>query len=282
MTAAAAALHLTPSAVSQQLRVLSRALGVPLTERDGRRVRLTAQAALVLRETEAIDAQLERVRAELAAFAEGRAGAVSIGTFASAVQPIVIAALRSLKRERPNLEVSITEVEAPLGFLALERGEVDVLITVEYAGGPTRTDSRFERVGLVRDPLLAVLPNTHPLARKQGPVRLQDLADDRWVIGTVGHPCVDATTAAQSLAGFTANVVHRTDDWPTTAAIVAGCGAVALIPKLALRTVPRRGFVVRDLAQPTARNIYAATRAGSASAPHIAAALSALVGAAAK
>lgn len=43
----AAALHLTPSAVSQQLSALSRELGVPLIERQGRGVRLTGQARLV-------------------------------------------------------------------------------------------------------------------------------------------------------------------------------------------------------------------------------------------
>ena len=88
VTATAGALHLSPSAVSQQLRALSRALGVPLTERDGRRVRLTPQAALVLQHAQAIGAQIERVKADLAAFDDGRAGTVMIGCFASVVQPV--------------------------------------------------------------------------------------------------------------------------------------------------------------------------------------------------
>jgi DNA-binding transcriptional LysR family regulator len=41
VTAAAAVLHLTPSAVSQQLAALGRTMGVPVTERVGRGVRLT-------------------------------------------------------------------------------------------------------------------------------------------------------------------------------------------------------------------------------------------------
>jgi DNA-binding transcriptional LysR family regulator len=95
-------------------------------------------------------------------------------------------------------------------------------------------------------------------------------------MGTVGHPCVDVTIAAQSAAGFTATVIHRTDDWAATAAIVACGEAIALIPKLALMSIPRRGFTMRELAQPTARSIYAATRSGSTHAPHVAAVLSAL------
>ena len=39
--AVADALRVTPSAVSQQLQLLQRSVGVPLTQRDGRRLRLT-------------------------------------------------------------------------------------------------------------------------------------------------------------------------------------------------------------------------------------------------
>ena len=276
VTATAAALHLTPSAVSQQLRALSRTLGVPLTERDGRRVRLTPQAALVLQHAEAIGAQIECVRADLAAFDDGKAGTVAIASFASVVQPLIVPALKALARRRPHLEVAVTELEAPTGFAALDRGAVDVLITVDHVDGPTRDDPHYERVDLVHDPLVAVVPNDHRLASNRTPLPLRELAGERWVMGTVGHPCVDATIAAQSAAGFTANVVHRTDDWAATAAIVACGEAVALIPKLALLSIPRRGFATRELAQPTARSIYAATRSGSAHAPHIAAVLAAL------
>jgi DNA-binding transcriptional LysR family regulator len=276
VTATAAALHLSPSAVSQQLRTLSRALGVPLTERDGRRLRLTPQAALVLQHAQAIGAQIERVKADLAAFNDGRAGTVTIGSFASVVQPLVIPALKALAGQRPQLEVAVTELEAPAAFAALDRGTIDVLITVDYVAGPTHGNPHYQRVDLIHDPLVIVVPNDHRLASSRRPLRLRQLAGERWVMGTVGHPCVDITIAAQSAAGFTANVIHRTDDWAATAAIVACGEAIALIPKLALMSIPRRGFTTRELAQPTARSIYAATRSGSTHAPHVAAVLSAL------
>ena len=64
VTAAAAALYLTPSAVSQQIRLLSRDLGVELLERVGRGVRLTPSARVLLGHADRIYADWERVLTE--------------------------------------------------------------------------------------------------------------------------------------------------------------------------------------------------------------------------
>src|SRR6188472_4707633 len=67
LAAAADALHLTPSAVSQQLSALERELGRGLLEPSGRSVRLTPAAHVLLGHTDALFAQLERLEGDLAA-----------------------------------------------------------------------------------------------------------------------------------------------------------------------------------------------------------------------
>ncbi|MCZ0972434.1 LysR family transcriptional regulator [Streptomyces albulus] len=79
VTATAEALHMTPSAVSQQLTGLAKSLGVTLLEAHGRRVRLTGAAQLVLRHAEAVFAQLERADADLLGYLQGEAGTVRVG-----------------------------------------------------------------------------------------------------------------------------------------------------------------------------------------------------------
>jgi len=101
--ATANALSLTPSAISQQIACLSRELGVPLLTPHGRGVRLTPQAQLLLEHAAAVDAQLERARADLAAFDEGTVGRVAVGAFATAISGLVAPALARLRRERPRL-----------------------------------------------------------------------------------------------------------------------------------------------------------------------------------
>jgi DNA-binding transcriptional LysR family regulator len=275
VTAAAAAVHLTPSAVSQQLRALSQSLGVPLTERNGRRVRLTPQALLVLRHAEEIAAQFERVQADLAAFRAGAAGRVAIASFASAIEPLVVPMLRQLAKERPQLEPTVVEAEPPDAFRSLDNGTLDILITVDYSDGPTHGDPRYHRVDLLRDPLVALLPKSHPLAGRQK-VRVGELARDAWVMGNAGHPCVDVTIAAQATAGFTATVSHRANDWLAAAALVAGGLGIAFVPRLAMRNIATKRLSVAAIAPPIARNIYAAVRNGSENSPHIATVLDAL------
>ncbi|MCG7529496.1 LysR family transcriptional regulator, partial [Streptomyces sp. OfavH-34-F] len=110
VTATADALLMTPSAVSQQLSNLAKQLGVPLLEAQGRRVRLTDAAHLVLRHAEAVFAQLERADAELTGYLRGEAGEVRVAAFATAVPALVVPAVQRLRAAgRPGPDVRVRE-----------------------------------------------------------------------------------------------------------------------------------------------------------------------------
>jgi DNA-binding transcriptional LysR family regulator len=275
--ATAGALNLTPSAVSQQIAALGREAGVPLLAPQGRGVRLTPQALLLLDHASAIEAQLERARADLAAFRQGDAGQVSLGAFATAITGIVAPALARLRRARPGLRLTVLETEAPECFTRLDAGTLDLVITVDHRSGPSRADPRYSRLDLLDDPLRALLPADHPLARGAA-VRLEDLAGEPWIVGAMRGPCQEVGLAACSAAGFTPDIRHHANDWAAVAALVAaGCG-VALVPLLASGGAPLPGTALRPLAggQQPSRHIYAAIRAGSERHPCLAPVLDAL------
>lgn len=278
--ATAAALHLTPSAISQQISALSRDIGVPLLAPQGRRVRLTPQAELLLEHAAAIDAQLERARADLAAYEAGNVGRVALGAFASAITGLVAPAVERLRRERPRVRVAIREVGAEC-FPLLDRGELDLVITVDHRGGPPRGDHRYARRELLDDHLLVALPQEHPLASRAG-VDLFALAGEPWIVGGTAGPCQDAGLAACAAAGFTPEVAHGVDDWGALLRLVAaGCG-VGLVPELAVGAAPPAGVVLRPPAGPhrPCRHLYAAVRAGAERSPCIEPVLAALEAAA--
>lgn len=272
VAATASALHLTPSAVSQQLATLARELGVPLLERRGRGVRLTGQARLLLEHAGAVHAQLERARADLAAWDQGERGFVTIGGFATAITGLVAPAMRALAVARPGVRLTVMESEPPDVFTRLDAGDLDVAIAVDHRLGPARNDRRYSRVDLLADPLDAVLPVDHPAANPAG-VQLTDLAGDPWIGGSPGDFCTEVILALCATAGFSPVVRHYSRDWDAIAALIAAGAGVALVPRLA-QPLRAEGLVVCPvLGHRAIRSIFVAVRAGAEHDPVLSAVL---------
>ncbi|WBO66329.1 LysR family transcriptional regulator [Streptomyces camelliae] len=258
VTATAEALHMTPSAVSQQLTNLARQLGVPLLEARGRRVRLTDAARLVLTHTEPLFEQLERAEAALAAYTEGEAGEVRVGAFSTSVPALVVPAVRALREAHPGVTVRVREAEAAEAYDLLTAGDVDVALSLA-ASAPSAADPRFTQVPLLADPLDVALPPGHPLARTPA-LSLTDLAAEPWIFGGSG-PWSDITRRACESAGFSPHQGHSASGWTAILAMVEAGMGVALVPRMAAGR--RAGVVLRDLgADGPVRHVTAAVRRG--------------------
>ncbi|WP_432020533.1 LysR family transcriptional regulator [Streptomyces sp. 1222.5] len=261
VTATAEALHMTPSAVSQQLTNLARQLGVPLLEAQGRRVRLTDAARLVLSHAEAVFEQLERADAALAAYARGDAGEVRVGAFPTAVPALVVPAVRALRASHPRISVRVREAEAAEACELLAAGEVDLALSLA-AEAPSAADPRFTRVPLLTDPLDVALPAGHPLARA-GRLRLPDLAAEPWIFGGSG-PWSDITRRACEAAGFSPHQGHSASGWTAILAMVEAGMGVALVPRMAAGR--RADVVLRELGPDRpVRHVVGAVRKGAES-----------------
>ncbi|MBP0934318.1 LysR family transcriptional regulator [Streptomyces goshikiensis] len=272
VTATAEALHLTPSAVSQQLTNLARQLGVPLLEAQGRRVRLTDAAHLVLRHAEAVFAQLERADAEIAGYLAGEAGEVRVGAFSTAVPALVVPAAAALRLTHPGVEIRVRETEAAESYELLSAGAVDLALSLA-AHAPSARDPRFTRIPLLADPLDVALPPEHPLARSPR-LRLADLSGEPWIYGGSG-PWSQITLSACEAAGFVPEQAHSAAGWSAILALVEAGMGVALIPRMAAGRAT--GVAVRDLGRDRpVRHVIAATRRGADAAPAVARVLDAL------
>ncbi|MFC3577693.1 LysR family transcriptional regulator [Streptomyces yaanensis] len=259
----AEALHLTPSAVSQQIAALAREAGVPLTERDGRGVRLTGQARVLLAHADLIAAQLERARADLAAYGDGGRGSVTIGCFSSAILGLLPGALRALGERLPHVRVDVVEAEPPDLFTALDAGQVDVAVAVDFAAAPPHTDGRYRRVDLLTDVLDIAVPADHRLAGRDR-VPLRELATDPWIVGDARSCCGAVARSVCAAAGFTPDIRHAVNDWGALAALVEAGQGVALVPRLVQPLYAhRRLALLTTEGTPPSRNVFAAVRTGS-------------------
>jgi molybdate transport repressor ModE-like protein len=275
VAAAAQALHLTPSAVSQQLAALEREVGQTIVERRGRGLVLTGAGEVLLEHAHALFAQLERAEADVAAHARGELGTVVIGAFPTALRSIAAPAARTLASAHPRLRLELRDVESPHCFAALADESIDVAISMESASAPALDDPRYQRRPLLDDPLDAVLPAEHALAARAA-LALDALAGETWVGPSPGTSCHEVTLAACAAAGFTPRFVHRTNDFTALMTFVAAGLGVTLVPRLAQGHVPDGAVVVPLRGTAPARRVFAATRRGSDARPTIAAVLDAL------
>jgi DNA-binding transcriptional LysR family regulator len=276
IAAAAEALFMSPSAVSQQMAVLEREAGVPLLERSGRGVRLTDAGRQLTRNTEHVLAALEQAEADLAVASQGIVGHVRVSAFPTAARSVLVPALVLLRDRHPNLRISMIDLEPEESIPALKARDLDVVLTYEWDLLPRVDDPGIEREELFTEPVFLILPCDHPAATRQGPLTMAEFANEEWIVGRDSTSMLDLVKAAARKAGFEPQTdFHSMDFGVIIAAVSAGLG-VALGPALAL-VGDMSHVVVRDLADlELNRSIWAATRRGSGHNPGIAAVLAAL------
>ena len=229
VTAAAAVLHLTPSAVSQQVAALSRELGVPLTERVGRGVRLTLAGEPLADAAVDVAVAVERARSACAAFSRRPVGTVRVSAFQSAAQLLLPELLtRVATWDGVHLECSDEDV-AQADFPALT-DRVDVVVAHRPDEGPGWQDTGLRVVPLFREPLDVAVPVGHRLAG-QGEVRPEDLVDEDWITVKVGFPIAPALDAVASRSGAAPRVVHRINDFNVIETLVAAGHGISLLPR---------------------------------------------------
>lgn len=270
IAAAAEALFMTPSAVSQQMAVLEREAGVPLLERSGRGVRLTVAGERLARNTEHVLAALEHAEADLVDASKGIVGHVRVSAFPSAARRILIPALVDLRDAHPNLQLSMIDLEPEEAMPALKARDLDVVLTYEWSLLPTLEDPGIERERLFTERVYLALPVGHPVAGQGGPVSMSVLADEEWIVGRDTTSMLEFVQAAARHRGFEPRTdFHSMDIDVILAAVTAGLG-VALIPSLAV-AYETPGVALREVQDlELDRQIWAAIRRGSGDNPGIA------------
>ncbi|WP_329087440.1 MULTISPECIES: LysR family transcriptional regulator [unclassified Streptosporangium] len=272
VTAAAAHLGYTPSAVSQQVAALEKQAGIALLERVGRGVRPTAAGRLLTEHAAVIDRQMAEAEAALADLRAGRTGRLVIRYFATAGATLMAPALARLRRKHPGVRIDLTMADAEDLLSEVMQGRADLAVVVRPHD---RLHEGVHLVHLLDDPYRVVLPKGHRFATRRV-VNLADLADEPWVGSERPGPCRDAMLAGCAEAGFTPNFVVQSEDYATAQGFVAAGLGISLIPDMGLAN-RHPAVVVRKFRKPEpVRAIHAAVRETSLGQPALDGLLSAL------
>ncbi|MEJ3657958.1 LysR substrate-binding domain-containing protein [Actinomycetes bacterium KLBMP 9759] len=277
VAAVADALGYSPSAVSQQLRVLEVEAKARLLEREGRRIVLTAAGHVLVAHANQLLEGVERAESEVAAVQDDVGGTVRIAAFQSTIVTLVLPMLAELRREYPRLRIEVHQAEPQEALEALRRRDVDLVIADEYEYAPRASANTFIREDLLREPVRLASAAEHPLAAAATPVLLRSLANHAWVSGTSGSAHDQLLQrACRTHGGFTPDVRHRSDDLTGLLALIADGHVIGLLPDLVWRH-GGGGVRVRDVGDgPLTRTVFTATRTAHAAHPATAAVQAAL------
>ncbi|EME17188.1 LysR family transcriptional regulator [Rhodococcus triatomae] len=270
VAATGAALSLTPSAVSQQLKILAREAGVALLEPDGRRLRLTdAGRALVLRADDVL-AALDRAAAEMASYTDSPRGRVRVALFPSGATLLLPGVLA--RAAAGGTIVEATDVDEPATAVPNLLADFDVVLTHRDERAPTLVSPRVRIEPLMREPIDLVMPSDHPYAGRSS-VALDELADESWISVRGGFPVDDVLESVAAATGVRPRVVQRINDFRVIEELVLAGHGVALMPR---HVSLQPGLVSAPLAGVRAARTYElATRPGAALRPAVGAVLAA-------
>lgn len=282
VTAAAERLGYTPSAVSHQLRTLSKDLGVTVLEQRGRMLALTPAGQMLLDRTQELFTRWEEIRGELASIGPATGTrTLRLCGFSTAAASLLPLTADRVMGAHPDCTVRIIEADPQECFDLLVADQADIAVVVATDPLPPRSDTRFEQSALFSDRLDLLVPSRHRLAGRES-VALGEAAEERWILDRPGTPYHRLVRTACAAAEFFPEVAHESHEWETGAALVSAGLGVALAPRLAhlpegydVVRVPLRGDPVPS------RKILTGVRSGSADQPLIAEALTILAEAAA-
>jgi DNA-binding transcriptional LysR family regulator len=273
LKAAAQAMSITPSAVSQQLKILEQEAGATLLEPHGRLVRLTDAGLMLVRHADVIAAAIAAAEAELAAARDEIVGTLSVAAFPAAARVVMPQVLARLDRDHPKLRLMLRDLESSESLLALQVDEIDVAVVDEYDDGSQVRSAGIDAVEILRDPLCVVIPPDE--VTPDGDIAFADLRDHAWIMDSETSNIFQVTVRACRRAGFDPNVrAHCKDDSVLLALVTAGLG-VGVLPGLALHDRPVRARIAA-LRPPLERRVLAAVRSERRGHPAVAALLAEL------
>ena len=281
MAEVAAATGYGTSAVSKHLAVLEQEVGARLLTPTGRRVRLTPAGERLVEHAVTILAAVEEARAELRGESEP-VGRVRVASFVTAVEPVLLPALRRLRERHPGVRAEVHEHEPEQAVELLRSGGLDLALIYDYSLVPRSVPPDLSVRRFEEQPLYLVLPSGGATESDAGTpmpfAALRAYAETGWIANSRGSDDDELVRRVCALAGFEPRIAHRVDSLRLVNLLVGAGLGIALLAEAG--RVPERADVRYRPLDPLAgtRRSFLVVRAGQWTWPPIAALAAEIVG----
>lgn len=223
---AAERLRITQPALSKQIRVLERELGIQLFIRTKRTVKLTPAGEVFLSQARQLLRQAEKAVELAKRTASGEVGRLTIGFTATATYTVLPELIRLFRLRYSQVEVEMLELCTEAQVAALNRGEIDL----GFLHPPI--DSRgLEVYPILQEEFVVVLSKQHHLHNKHS-LSLKDLAGESFILHprSEGPFLYDGFLNLCRQAEFQPRIVKEVGNHQTRICLVAAGMGITFIP----------------------------------------------------
>lgn len=257
---AATVLHYSQSGISRMINDLEIEWGVTLLERNRSGVRLTSDGLMLLPQARNMVAEYRKMKTLVGALKGVESGMIRIGTFSSVATHWLPCIIQAFQKDYPNIEYELL-----LGdYIEIEQWVLGGRVDCGFLRLPAHPELRT--IFLEEDKLMAVLPESHPLAGQRF-FPISALSEYPFMLLERGEA---KSEVADALAQWKVSAKIRFttwDDYAILAMVECGLG-ISILPQLVLRRIPYK-VVIKPLEKPAARNICFALRDSANTSPAV-------------
>ena len=226
---AARLLHVSQSAISEQVRDLEEELGVELFNRKNRRIRLTDHGDHFLEDARAVLAAADKAVTNARKSLRGEIGTLTIGFFVGGTGTFFSRIIKEFRHRFHDVQLSLVEMAPAMQHQALQAGAIDIGFTrpVQPAFAAFLRSEHFQT-----EQLCAVLHKSHSMAKKRR-IFIRELAGERFILNDRKYsPAVfDKVIALCADAGFSPRISATATVSPGMVALVEAGEGVAILPQ---------------------------------------------------
>lgn len=235
-------LHMTQQPLSQQIRQLEAEIGVLLFHRTKRRVQLTEAGKAFLEEARQILHKASQAVEMARQVARGENGRLTVGFSGFATYSLLPKVLRIFRERFPLVELELEEMTSSAQVQALQHRQIHLGLMI-----PPVPDAGLVQESILSEPLVVILPETHPLAT-QPELRLSALAQEPFILVSrhLEPGYYDLCISLFQQAGFSPKVVQKASQKQTILSLVSADMGVSLAPA-SIRNIHRNGVVYTTL-----------------------------------
>jgi LysR family hydrogen peroxide-inducible transcriptional activator len=227
---AANACFVSQPTLSTQIKKLEDELGVPLVERTPRKVLLTEVGRDISARARTVLNEIEQIRGVARRTLDPESGTVRLGIFPTLGPYLLPHVLPLVRKAFPRLELLLVEEKTATVLRLLHEGKLDAGILAL----PLHEDSLHHEF-LFEEPFLLAVSEAHPLAHKQGQLKLSDLSNQNLLLLEDGHCLRDQALEVCHLAGAGEHSGFRATSLETLRQMVAANVGITLLPVTAVK-----------------------------------------------